>query len=152
MIVSHLGVSPKNNLPHLISHWHLLLRVTQTHTSTSAATLKVGVGSSANPSCDDDARHHPAHPQPSPLLSQCHGLRLTELLNSCLTEEPHGSYGRYRIILLILEELSYCFHSGDTELHSQQEWSRVPGPPHAHHHQCPLSHVIAMLTGKSNAL
>lgn len=66
--VSHLGVSPKNNLPHLMSHWHLLLRVTQTHTSTSATTLKVGVGSSANPSCDDDPRYHPGHPQPSPLL------------------------------------------------------------------------------------
>ena len=68
IIVSHLGVSPKNNLPHWISHWHLLLRVTQTHTSTSATTLKVGVGSSANPSCDDDPRYHPGHPQPSPLL------------------------------------------------------------------------------------
>ena len=74
VIVSHLAVSP-NNLPHLISHWHLLLRVTQTHTSTSATTLKVGVGSSANASCDDDPRYHPGHPQPSPLLSQCHCLR-----------------------------------------------------------------------------
>ena len=86
--------------------------MTQTHASTSAATLKAGVGSLANPSCDDDVRHRPAHPQPSPLLSRCHGLRLTELLNSCLIEEPHGSYGRYHIILLILEELAYCFHSG----------------------------------------
>ena len=55
-------------------------------------------------------------------------------------------------LLVILEELSYCFHNGCTKLRSQQEWSGVPSPPHAHQHECPLTHVTAMLTGKSDVL
>ena len=55
-------------------------------------------------------------------------------------------------LLVILGELSCCFHSGGTKVHSQQEWSGVPGPPHAHQHECPLTHVTARLTGKSDVL
>ena len=75
--------------------------------------------------------------------------RWIELVNSCSVEEHMDPLVE---LLWILEELSYCFHSDCTKLRSQQEWSGVPGLPHAHQHECPLAGVTAMLTGKSDVL
>ena len=51
------------------------------------------------------------------------------------------------VLFLIFEAFPYCFHSGCSNSHSYQPWTRGPFPPHLLQHLFLVFLTIAILTG-----